>query len=163
MCALTGGGVTHDDLTSGPRWSGGTARSGRRHGRLVLVFTMAQIDDLHARSGRAETLADYVRGLAALGVVRVESFLVDGHSEFFGGDGHRVVSPPHHEVLTVSETSDRSSFLEHLRRHRDKETSYVEMSAGLAASGVEKWVIDTAELTITYCDRAGVALLVDPV
>ena len=132
-------------------------------GRLVPVFTMAQIDDLHARLGRAESLTDYLRSLAAIGVVRFDSFLVDGHSEFFGAAGRRVVSPPHHEVLTVAEVSDREACLEHLRRHRDKQTSYFEMSAGLAASGVEKWVADTAELTMTYCDRAGVALFVDKV
>jgi uncharacterized protein YbcV (DUF1398 family) len=133
------------------------------HARLARVLTLAQIDDVHARFGRAETLADYLRGLAALGVVRFESFLVDGHSEYFGADGHRVVSPPHHEVLTVAETSEEALFREHLRRHRDKETSYVEMSAGLAASGIEKWVGDTAGLTMTYCDRAGTALLIEKV
>src|SRR4051794_34269326 len=101
---------------------------------------MAQIDDLHARFGRAETLADYMHGLASLGVVRFESFVVDGHSEFFSADGRRVVSPPHRELLTVAEVSDQTSFLDHLRLHRDKKPSYVEMSAGLAASGVEKWV-----------------------
>ncbi|MDC5696876.1 DUF1398 domain-containing protein [Intrasporangium calvum] len=124
---------------------------------------MAQIEELHGRLGRAETLADYLRGLAELGVVRFESFLVDGHSEFFSADGGRVVSAPHHELLTVAETTDRAAFFEHLQRHRDKETSYVEMSAGLAASGVEKWVGDTAALTMTYVDRAGVALLVEQV
>ena len=72
-------------------------------------------------------------------------------------------SPAHHEVLAVSDVSDRTAFLEHLRRHKDKETSYVEMSAGLAASGVEKWVADIAALTMTYRDRAGTALLVQAV
>lgn len=127
------------------------------------MFTMAQIDELHGRLGTAETLADYLRGLAAIGVVRFESFLVDGHSEFVSADGRRVVSAPHHEVLPVAETSDKAALLEHLQRHRDKETSYVEMSAGLAASGVHKWVGDTAGLTMTYCDRAGVALLIEKV
>jgi uncharacterized protein YbcV (DUF1398 family) len=131
--------------------------------RLSDVFTLAQIDDLHARLGRAETLADYLRGLAGIGVARFESFLVDGHSEFFGADGQRVVSPAHHDELTVAEVSDRAAFLDHLQRHSNNETSYVEMSAGLAASGVEKWVADTRALTMTYCDRAGVALLVDKV
>ncbi len=78
-------------------------------------------------------------------------------------DGGRVVSPPHHEVLKVAEASDRHSFLEHLRRHADKKTTYLEMSAGLAASGVEKWVADTAALTMAYYDRAGRVLLVDEV
>lgn len=132
-------------------------------GRLSHVFTMGQIDELHARLGRAESLAAYLCALADIGVVRFESFLVDGHTEFIGADGHVVVSPAHHQELSVAEVSDRDAFLEHLQRHKDRETSYVEMSAGLAASGVEKWVADTAALTMTYCDRAGVPLLVEVV
>jgi uncharacterized protein YbcV (DUF1398 family) len=127
------------------------------------VFTLAQIDALHARLGRADSLGDYLRGLAAIGVVRFESFVADGRSEFVGADGQRVVSPPHHKALAVAEASDREAFLEQLRRHGDGETSYVEMSEGLAKCGVERWVADTAELTMTYRDRAGVVLLVENV
>ena len=108
-------------------------------------------------------MADYLRGLAEIGVVRFESYLVDGHSEFLAADGRSAVSPAHHQELVVAEVSDRLAFLEHLRRHTEKETSYLEMSAGLAASGVEKWVADTAALTMTYVDRAGLALLVEAV
>ncbi|MGC4111308.1 MAG: DUF1398 family protein [Nocardioides sp.] len=127
------------------------------------MFTWEQIDDLHTRHGRADSLADYLRGLAAIGVVRFESFLADGHSEFYGADGHRVVSPAYHEVLSVAEVSDREAFLRHLQEHADGRTSYVEMSAGLAESGVEKWVADTEALTMTYRGRDGVVLLVDEV
>jgi uncharacterized protein YbcV (DUF1398 family) len=127
---------------------------------LVIVFTMAQIDELHARLGRADSLADYLRGLAAIGVVRFDSYVTDGHSEFFSADGRRVVSPAHHDVLPVAAVSDRRAFLEHLRRHSDGETTYVEMSKGLAEAGVERWVADTTAHTMTYRDRAGVVLLV---
>lgn len=128
---------------------------------LLVVFTLAQIEDLHAQFGRADSLPDYLRGLAAIGIVRYESFVADGHSEFFGANAHRVVSPAYHDALAVADVSDRSTFLEHLRRHGDGATSYLEMSAGLAASGVEKWVADTDALTLTYRDRAGTALLVE--
>jgi uncharacterized protein YbcV (DUF1398 family) len=33
------------------------------------------------------------------------------------------------------------------------------MSRALAAAGVEKWTFDTRALTITYYDRAGLAVL----
>lgn len=127
------------------------------------MFTLTQIDGLHARLGRADTVGDYMAALAAIGVVRFESFVADGHTEFFATDGRSVVSPAHHEPLVVADTSDREAFLEHLRRHAARETSYVEMSRGLAASGIEKWVGDTAALTMTYRDRAGEALLVQSV
>jgi hypothetical protein len=40
-----------------------------------------------------------LRALAAIGVVRFESYVIDGHPDFFGADGHRVASPAHHECL----------------------------------------------------------------
>ena len=66
----------------------------------------------------------------ALGIERYDSYLADGHSEYFGQGGHRVVSPAVHEVLPVAETGQREMFLQHLRRHERRETTYLEMSRG---------------------------------
>lgn len=38
---------------------------------------------------------------------------------------------------------------------------YLEMSKVLADSGVEKWTVNTAEATMTYCDKAGNKLLIE--
>src|SRR6267154_2121768 len=61
----------------------------------------------------ARTLPEYVLALKGLGVERYHSYLADGHSEYFGRGGHRVVSPPVHEVLPVAETGQRETFLQH--------------------------------------------------
>jgi len=114
------------------------------------MFTIEQINDLHARLGSAKTLQEYVRALKAIGVERYDSYLADGHSEYFGQGGHRVVSPPVHEVLPVAETGQRETFLQHLSRHQRRQTTYVEMSRGLAQSGIEKWTVDTGRLTMTF-------------
>jgi uncharacterized protein YbcV (DUF1398 family) len=104
-----------------------------------------------------------VRALKALGVVRYDSYLADGHSEYFGQGGHRVVSPPVHEVLPVAETGQRETFLQHLRRHEQRQTTYLEMSRGLAQSGIEKWTVDTRRMTITYYDKSGEEMLVEQI
>jgi uncharacterized protein YbcV (DUF1398 family) len=127
------------------------------------MFTLDQIDDVHARLGSAKTFAEYVRALKALGVERCDSYLADGHSEYFGQGGHRVVSPPVHEVLSVAETGQRDTFLEHLHRHEQRETSYLEMSRGLAQSGIEKWTVDTGRMTMTYYDKSGREMLVEQI
>ena len=75
------------------------------------MFTIEQINDLHARIGSARTLPEYVLALKGLGVERYDSCIADGHSEYFGRGGHRVVSPPVHEVLPVAETGQRETFL----------------------------------------------------
>jgi uncharacterized protein YbcV (DUF1398 family) len=127
------------------------------------VFTIEQIDDVHDRLGNAETLAQYLRALNAIGVETSDSFVADGHSEYFGKGGCKVVSAPAHEKLTIAETANRKSLLEHLRLHNQGETSYLEMSNGLADSGVEKWTFDMNEMTIAYYDRAGNEMLVEAV
>jgi len=127
------------------------------------MFTLEQIDDLHGRLGRADTFPEYVRAIKAIGVQRADSYLADGHSEYIGQGGHRVVSPPVHEMLPVAETGQRETFLEHLSRHERRETTYLEMSRGLAQSGIEKWTIDTARMTMTFYDKAGKEMLVEQI
>ena len=87
------------------------------------MFTLEQINDLHARLGSARTFAEYVRALNAVGVVRYDSYLAHGHSEYFAQDGCRLVSPPQHEVLAAAETGQRESIPQHLRRHELHETT----------------------------------------
>jgi len=127
------------------------------------MFTIEEINDLHARLGSARTLPEYVRALKALGVERYDSYLTDGHSEYFGQGGFRVVSPPVHEVLPVAETGQGETFLQHLRQHERRETTYFEMSRGLAQSGIEKWTVLTGRMTMTFYDMAGTEMLVEQI
>ena len=127
------------------------------------MFTIEQIDDVHDRLGNAETLAQYLRALHAIGVETSDSFVADGHSEYFGKGGCKVVSAPAHKKLTIAETANPKSLIEHLRLHNQGETNYLEMSKGLADSGVEKWTFDMNEMTIAYYDRAGNEMLVEAV
>jgi uncharacterized protein YbcV (DUF1398 family) len=127
------------------------------------MFTIEQINDLHTRLGSAKTLSEFVRALKALGVERYDSYLADGHSEYFGQGGQKVVSPPVHEVLAVAEISQRETFVQHLRRHEQRETTYLEMSIGLAQSGIEKWSVDTGTMTMTFYDKSGREMLVEQI
>ena len=95
--------------------------------------------------------------------MRYDSFVSDGHSEYEGPDAERIASPPAHETLSVAEDSDREAFVDHLKRHERGDTGYLEMSRGLADSGVQKWTVDTHAMTMTYYDRTGAALLVEKI
>jgi uncharacterized protein YbcV (DUF1398 family) len=84
-------------------------------------------------------------------------------SEYFGQGGQKVVSPPVHEVLAVAEIGQRETFVQHLRRHEQRETTYLEMSIGLAQSGIEKWSVDTGTMTMTFYDKSGREMLVEQI
>ena len=68
-----------------------------------------------------------------------------------------------HEVLPVAETGQRDTFLQHLRRHEQRETTYLEMSKGLAQSRIEKWTVETGRMTMTFYDRACREMLVEQI
>ena len=114
------------------------------------MFTLEQINELHNQFGTAESLAQYVKALNALGIETYDSYIMDGHSEYFGKSGQRVISPAVHEMLTIADISNKEQFLTHLSLHNQGQTSYLEMSKGLADSGIEKWTVDTKTMTMTF-------------
>src|SRR5690348_6742804 len=119
------------------------------------MFTLEHIHDIHDRFGKADTLSHYLQALKATGVETYDSFITDGHSEYFGKDGSQLVSAPTHEKLTIAETSNREDFLKLLNLLTQQNISYLEMSKGLAESGIEKWTFDTSKMTLTYYDKGG--------
>ena len=127
------------------------------------MFTIEQTNDLHARLGSARTLPDYVQALKALGVERYDSYLADGHSEYFGTAA--TGSSPHRcaRCFPSLKSAQRETFLQHLRRHERHQTTYLEMSRGLAQSGIEKWTVDTGRMTMTFSDKAGREMLVEQI
>jgi uncharacterized protein YbcV (DUF1398 family) len=127
------------------------------------VFTIADVEDVHDRLGTADTLAAYLRELNAMGVARAESFLSDGHSEYVSKDGYRVVGPATHEPLVVAGAPIPDQAREVLERHGRGESSYVQMSKGLAAGGIAKWTFDTERMTISYRDVADNEVMVDEI
>src|ERR1700761_4905692 len=125
------------------------------------MFTIEQINDVHDKLGAIKTFSAYVKALKSLGVEKAESYLADGHSQYFGAGGYCIESGPVHEKLLIADRSDQENFLRHLSLHEQRKTDYLAMSRGLAESGVEKWTIDTRAATISYYDKKGNQLLME--
>ncbi|WP_405061152.1 DUF1398 domain-containing protein [Kribbella sp. NBC_01505] len=127
------------------------------------MFSLEQVDEIHDRLGNASTLGAFLEALREIGVVTSDSYVADGHTTYFGLDGHEVSTGPAHEVFEVAATSDKDRFLADLKRVEEESVGYGDMSRAFAEAGVEKWTFDTQARTITYYDRAGSALLAEKV
>jgi uncharacterized protein YbcV (DUF1398 family) len=130
---------------------------------MKIMFTLEQINRVHDQLGKATTLPQYLRALKAIGVDKCDSFVTDGHSEYSGKEGHKVISSPEHEELKIAAISNREAFIKHLNLHSQRKTSYLEMSRGLADSGIEKWRFDTNKMTMTYYDKASNVMLLEEI
>jgi uncharacterized protein YbcV (DUF1398 family) len=123
------------------------------------MFTLEQITDIHDRLGNSDTLGAYLHALRGIGVETYDSYITDGHAEYFGTDGQKLVGPAFHETFTIADTCDKEQFLRYMQQVEQGGVGYVEMSKALADNGVEEWTFNTEELTITYLDKAGNVLL----
>jgi uncharacterized protein YbcV (DUF1398 family) len=127
------------------------------------MFTLNQISDIHTRLGKKTTLHEYLVALKAIGVDRYDSFLTDGHSEYFGKNNQKIASAPMHKKLAVANTSNQEGLLKYISLHEQSKIGYLEMSQGLAESGIQKWSFDTSKMTISYYDREGHEMLVEAI
>jgi uncharacterized protein YbcV (DUF1398 family) len=125
------------------------------------MFSLEQIKCIHDQLDKQATLSQYLKALNAIGVDKCDSFISDGHSEYFGKEGQKVISASAHEELKIAEISNREDFIRHLNLHNQRKTSYLEMCRGLADSGIEKWAFDTSKMTMTYYDKGGNVMLLE--
>jgi hypothetical protein len=51
------------------------------------MFTIEQINTIHEKLGNMKDFSSYVTALKSLGVEKYDSYLTDGHSQYFGGRG----------------------------------------------------------------------------
>jgi len=126
---------------------------------IGIMFNLQQINDIHDKFGKSETLGLYLKELRLIGVNLQESYLSDGHSVYYGNNGEKLESPSIHKTYIISDNSDKNSFMRTLKLAEEGKLNYFDMSEQFAHSGVEKWVFDTDQMTITYYDKIGDTLL----
>jgi len=127
------------------------------------MFTLNQIKEAHAKVRSGADFPAYVQELIQLGVVRYESYVSDGHTEYTGTDRYEIRSAPRYEPIPVADISDHSAFKRYLKIHQEGHTNYLQFCVQAGETGVEKWEVDTKAMTCTYYDKAGGEILVEQI
>lgn len=119
------------------------------------MFTIEQIKEAHSKVKSGADFPKYIQDLIELGVESYQTYVLDGHAEYFGKDGYHIKSEAKYPGLNVSEKSDSETFINRLKIHQQGQTDYMTFCDDSAKAGVEKWVVDTRKMTCTYYDKAG--------
>lgn len=119
------------------------------------MFTIQQIEEAHSKVKSGADFPNYIRDLIQLGVKGYDTFVADGHAEYFGKDHYQVSSGKKYEELSIAGNDNISQFRQYLKIHQQGQTGYADFCSHSAQCGVEKWRVDTAAMTCTYYDKAG--------
>ena len=123
------------------------------------MFTLPQIKDAHSKVKSGADFPRYVQDLIKLGVLGYETFVGDGHTEYFGAANCRLQGEPRYAPINVAATGNTEKFKSDLKNHQQGGSDFPTFCAQAAEAGVFKWIVDTRKMSCTYYDREGNEML----
>jgi uncharacterized protein YbcV (DUF1398 family) len=127
------------------------------------MFTIEQIKAAHSKVKSGADFPAYIKELKQLGVRFYETFVFDGHTEFYGNEQEKISSDSKYENLVIAENSNVNQFVIDLKLHQQGQTDYPTFCVDCAKAGVEKWAVNIEKLTCTYYDKVGKELLIEKI
>ena len=126
---------------------------------------MFTLDQIHLASNKVKSGADFpqlVLDLQAIGVTHFDTHVADGTAEYFGLNGFSVQAGPIYPTLPIADEGSAARVKHAITIHQQGQTDYPRFCNDAANAGVVKWTVDFAAKTVTYFDRHGVPLVVEP-
>lgn len=123
------------------------------------MFTLEQIKAAHAKVKSGADFPAYIREIKELGVHSYETYVTDGHTDFFSVDADKITVPAKYDSLTIASTINREDFKKDLKAHQQGKTDYPTFCNDCAKSGIEKWVVNMDKMDCVYFDLQGSEIL----
>lgn len=127
------------------------------------MFTIEQIKAAHSKVRSGSDFPAYIQEIKHLGVISYETFVRDGHTNYYGAAGHTASSPAGYDDLQIAEASNEAQFKADLKAHQQGKTDYKTFCMDCGRSGIEKWAVDMHKMTCTYYDKRGKEILVEKI
>src|SRR5882757_5478069 len=111
------------------------------------MFTVEQIKAAHSKVKSGADFPAYIQDIKKLGVTYYETFVTDGHTDYYGANDHKTTAPAKYESLNIAEKCDKDKFKADLIDHQQGKTDYPTFIKISASLGIEKWVVCMDKMT----------------
>lgn len=127
------------------------------------MFTIEAIKAAHSKVKSGADFPAYIQELKALGVTYYETYVTDGHTDYYGHDDYKATATAMYETMTIALDIDKGQFINGLKEHQQGKTDYATFISMSAQCGIHKWAISMDKMTCTYFDTAGNEVLVEDI
>lgn len=124
------------------------------------------IDQIHEAFGRVKSGADFpqfVQDLKAIGVTHYDNFVANGQIIYYGLNGFNIQGESKYPNMTINPNSSAEKLKHTISIHQQGQTDYPTFCNQAADAGVEKWTTNILEMTVSYIDKQGIELTVEPI
>ncbi|WP_026450041.1 DUF1398 domain-containing protein [Aequorivita capsosiphonis] len=127
------------------------------------MFTIEAIELALSKTKSGAEFPKYIKEIKGMGVTAFETWVEDGHTNYFGKNEYQTESTPKYDTLTIATKSDKVKFSQYLKIHQKGETDYFTFCKHCAETGIEKWIVDLDKMTCTYYDKSENEILIEKV
>ena len=89
------------------------------------MFTVEQIKEAHSRVKSGADFPAYIREIKALGVTFYETYVSDGHTDYYGLHDYQAAAPAKYETMAIADTCKPGDFKKGLKEHQQGQTDYL--------------------------------------
>lgn len=127
------------------------------------MFTVEQIQDAHSKVKSGADFPAYIHDLKNLGVINYETFVVDGHTDYYGANQFKTSSTAKYDALKMASITNIEQFKADLKAHQQGKTDFATFCKDCAKSGIDKWAVGLDAMTCTYYDSTNKEILVEQI
>jgi uncharacterized protein YbcV (DUF1398 family) len=127
------------------------------------MFTLDQIKEAHSKTKTGVDFPQYIQDLIKIGVTSYNTYVNDGHTEYFGKNSYKIQSESRYPSIEVAAKGDIKNFADRLKMHQQGQTNYPTFCKDAAKTGVERWTVDMTAMTCTYYDKLKIKMLVEKI
>lgn len=98
-------------------------------------FTIAQIKEAHSKVRSGADFPKYIKAIKKLGVTHYNSYVADGHIDYFDGNNQQVTVPAKYDKLPIAGESNIEAFKTDLKAHQQGKTDFPTFCKDCAKSG----------------------------
>ncbi len=127
------------------------------------MFTVEQIKAAHSKVKSGADFPAYIQDIEKLGVTYYETFVTDGHTDYYGANEYKTTSPANYEPLVIAIECNKEQFKVDLKEHQQGKTDYLTFTRISANLGIERWAVCMEKMTCTYYDKAENEILAEEI
>lgn len=127
------------------------------------TFGLDQIDRAHKKVKSGKDFPAFVQELGAIGLVRYDTHVDRGMTRYYGTNGFMVEGAPKYPSLPIAPQASPDRLMQAISIHQQGGTDYPTFCRQAAEAGVEKWTTHIGEMTVTYLDLQGNAMIVEAI
>lgn len=127
------------------------------------MFTKDEIQGAFAKVKSGADFPQFVQDLKSIGVLHYDNFVSDGRTKYYGENQFVLEGAAKYPPMGVNDVSSAEKLIHAISIHQQGQTDYPTFCQQAADAGVEKWNTNMIEMMVTYLDKAGEKLTVEPI